>query len=194
MSKITRYWDCKLANLPFCIIPLGYAVLRSLIRKVVSRINLLRIGSHGQHCHIGLKVTLFYPGSITLGHHVSIGDFVRITGENGLKLFIDDNTWINQKVQLDGTGGIEIGKNCTISESVIIQTHSHGLDPRSQPQGMPLIIEDNVWLGMHCIVLPQVSRIGKNAIVGAGAIVTRDVPPNTVVAGNPAKIIRNIKS
>ena len=55
-------------------------------------------------------------------------------------------------------------------------------------------IEDNVWLGMHCIILPQVSRIGKNAIVGAGAIVTRDVPPNTVVAGNPAKIIRNIKS
>jgi len=56
----------------------------------------------------------------------------------------------------------------------------------------PIVIEDNVWLGGGAILLPGV-RIGRNAVVGAGAVVTRSVPANTVVAGNPARVIREIE-
>jgi len=56
----------------------------------------------------------------------------------------------------------------------------------------PIVIEDNVWLGGGAILLPGV-RIGRNAVVGAGAVVPRNVPPNTVVVGNPARVIREIE-
>jgi maltose O-acetyltransferase len=56
----------------------------------------------------------------------------------------------------------------------------------------PILIEDNVWIGGSAILLPGV-RIGKNSVIGAGAVVTRDVPANTLVAGNPAVIIKEIK-
>ena len=55
----------------------------------------------------------------------------------------------------------------------------------------PVVIEDNVWIGGGAVVLPNVT-IGRNAVVGAGAVVTRDVPANTIVVGNPAKVTREI--
>jgi maltose O-acetyltransferase len=57
--------------------------------------------------------------------------------------------------------------------------------------GLPIKVEDNVWIGANATILPGVT-IGKNSIVGAGAVVTKDVPENTIVGGNPAKVIRNI--
>ncbi|KAA0893602.1 acyltransferase [Oryzomonas rubra] len=55
----------------------------------------------------------------------------------------------------------------------------------------PIVIQDNVWIGMHCIILKGVT-IGEGAIIGAGSVVTRDVEPWTVVAGNPAKLVKNL--
>ena len=74
----------------------------------------------------------------------------------------------------------------------MIETHSHGLEPRSKPKKKPLLIEDNVWIGAHVTILPNVNTIGENSIIGAGSIVTKDVKPFSIVAGNPAKHIKDI--
>ena len=72
-------------------------------------------------------------------------------------------------------------------------TINHDPDPenRSATYGRPIIIEDKVWIGINSTVLPGV-RIGYGAIIGAGSVVTKDVPPMTVVAGNPARFIKKI--
>ncbi len=83
-----------------------------------------------------------------------------------------------------------------IGPAVQIYTAAHVLEAEARNQGWevakPIKIEDNVWIGGGAILLPGV-RVGRNAVVGAGAVVTRNVPANTVVAGNPARVIREIE-
>lgn len=83
-----------------------------------------------------------------------------------------------------------------IGPSVQIYTATHLLQAQARNQGWEvakaIVIEDNVWIGSGAILLPGV-RIERNAVVGAGAVVTRNVPMNTVVAGNPARVIRRIE-
>jgi maltose O-acetyltransferase len=83
-----------------------------------------------------------------------------------------------------------------IGPAVQIYTAAHLHQAEARIQGLevakPIVIEDNVWLGGGAILLPGV-RIGRNAVVGAGAVVPRSVPANTVVAGNPARVIREIE-
>jgi len=83
-----------------------------------------------------------------------------------------------------------------IGPAVQIYTAAHVLQAEDRIQGWevakPIVIEDNVWLGGAAVLLPGV-RIGRNAVVGAGAVVTRSVPANTIVAGNPARVIRELE-
>jgi maltose O-acetyltransferase len=83
-----------------------------------------------------------------------------------------------------------------IGPNVQIYTAAHDLRAEARIQGWevarPVLIEDNVWIGGGAILLPGVN-IGRNAVVGAGAVVTRSVPANTVVAGNPARVLREIE-
>jgi maltose O-acetyltransferase len=88
---------------------------------------------------------------------------------------------------------IEIGKHVLLGPGVHLYTATHPLDPALRRQGLecarPITIGDDAWLGGGSIVLPGVS-IGARAVVGAGSVVTRDVPPDTTVAGNPAGPVR----
>lgn len=97
---------------------------------------------------------------------------------------------------LCAAGRIRIGNHVTIgANTVVVDTDFHPLDPaerRPQPSGgntAPIEIGDDVFIGMHCLILKGVT-IGPGSVVGAGSVVTRDVPPRTVVAGNPARIVR----
>ena len=94
---------------------------------------------------------------------------------------------------LFGRGGITIGDEVFIGPKVNLITINHDPDPenRSATYGRPITIEDKVWIGINSTVLPGV-RIGYGAIIGAGSVVTKDVPPMTVVAGNPARFIKKI--
>ena len=81
-----------------------------------------------------------------------------------------------------------IGPKCNL----ITINHDVNPDNRSATYGRPIVIEDRVWIGINSTVLPGV-RIGYGAIIGAQSVVTRDVPPMTIAAGNPARIIRKIE-
>ena len=110
---------------------------------------------------------------------------------SGFHLSVGDHSVINRKCRLDARGGLSIGANVSISPECYVITASH--DPHSPSfegatKPMAVVIEDHAWLGVRAIVLPGVT-IGRGAIVGAGAVVSRNVPPMAIVAGNPARII-----
>lgn len=93
---------------------------------------------------------------------------------------------------------ITIGDHCSISAGTVLLTHDGGgwVFTREMPDMQrfgKIEIKDNCYIGVNCVILPNVT-IGPNSIVGAGAVVTKDVPPNTVVAGVPARRIRSIES
>lgn len=101
------------------------------------------------------------------------------------------NTVINPRCRVDTRGSITIGNNVSISNEVTILTADH--DPNSQSfEGRQkcVIIEDYVWVGTRAMIMPGV-RLGRGSVIAAGSIVTKDVLPNEVVAGIPAKFIKN---
>ena len=113
----------------------------------------------------------------------------------GRNIKIGKNVWVQQGCTFMDRGGITIGDNVFIAPKVNLVTLNHSLDPklRSATIAKPIIIEDGVWIGINATILQGV-RIGKNSVIGANSVVTRDVPPNTVVAGNPAKVVKKINS
>ncbi len=113
-------------------------------------------------------------------------------GQGGIKLC--DYTIISPGVRISSACKIVIGANTMIASNVYISdTDWHDIYDRVHPRGnlAPVILEENVWVGDSAIVCKGVT-IGQNSIVGAGSVVTKDIPPNTIVAGNPAKIVKEI--
>ena len=114
----------------------------------------------------------------------------------GSNTHIDDHVYINYLCTILDNNEVHIGHHVMIGPAVQIYTAAHPLkaEPRSQGREVakPIVIEDNVWIGGGAILLPGV-RVGRNAVVGAGAVVPRNIPANTVVAGNPARVIREIE-
>jgi acetyltransferase-like isoleucine patch superfamily enzyme len=102
---------------------------------------------------------------------------------------IGKNSVINQNCRIDSRGGVTIGDNVSISADVCMLTADHDLlDPHFKGRENPVIIEDYVFVGTRAMILSGVT-LGKGSAVAAGAIVTKDVPPFTIVAGIPAKPI-----
>ncbi|MDE6834068.1 MAG: sugar O-acetyltransferase [Ruminococcus sp.] len=111
----------------------------------------------------------------------------------GKNTVIGKNCMIQQCCTFFDRGGITIGNGVFIGPKVNLVTLNHDLNlpNRSATIAKPIVIKDNVWIGINATVLQGVT-VGENAVIGAGAVVTKDVPPNTVVAGNPAQIIKTI--
>lgn len=100
---------------------------------------------------------------------------------------IGDHTVVNAGCHLDGRGGLTVGDNVSISAGTWIITDEHDInDPRFPEVLAPVTIEDYVFIGSKAMVLPGV-RIGRGAVIGAGAVVTRDVPALQIVGGIPAR-------
>lgn len=111
----------------------------------------------------------------------------------GKPVTIGENCFIQQCCTFFGRGGITIGNGVFIGPKCNLITINHDVNPdnRSATYGRPIVIEDKVWIGINSTILPGV-RIGYGSIVGAQSVVTHDVPPMTIVAGNPARIIKKI--
>ncbi len=118
------------------------------------------------------------------------------SGESSLqpKIRIGSSTYINRNTFIDAALLIVIGKECAIGPGCYITDHDHGTQLDLPPLAQPLIsqpthIGDRVWIGANATILKGVS-IGQDAVVGAGSVVTKDVPAGAIVVGVPAKIIR----
>ncbi len=107
--------------------------------------------------------------------------------ENGSR--IGAHTRVNRNCCLDARGRLDIGENVSISPEVMILTAGHGAnDPGFRVEIRPVVIEDHVWIGTRALILPGVT-LGRGSIVAAGAVVARDVPPLSIVAGVPARSV-----
>ncbi|MDR0245174.1 MAG: sugar O-acetyltransferase [Burkholderia sp.] len=114
------------------------------------------------------------------------------TGGTGMKL--GRNVFVNQNCTFYDLGGLEIGDDVMIGPNVSLITSGHPVAPsrrRDCVVAKPIVIERNVWLGAGATIIGGVT-VGENSVVAAAAVVTRDVPPNTLVGGNPATVIRSI--
>ena len=111
-----------------------------------------------------------------------------------------DGAWINPPFYCDYGFNIEVGKitigdNCFMASNVAIYTAGHPIHPDSRNSmyeyGIPVTIGDNVWIGGNVVICPGVT-IGSNCVIGAGSVVTKDIPDWSVAAGNPCRVIRKI--
>jgi maltose O-acetyltransferase len=109
-------------------------------------------------------------------------------------IVIGSYSGIGVNARLNDAGGITIGDNVMMGPDVVILSQNHRFDDTRRPmrvQGFeksPVIIEDDVWIGLRVVILPGV-RIGRSSVVGAGAVVTKDLPSSSIAGGVPAKVV-----
>lgn len=138
------------------------------------------------------EITLADNAQLTLHGDVILYEGVGIRVTEGAQLSIGDHTYINRSASIDCTQEITVGDYCAISDNVqILDSDFHPITYNGKTSTMsnPVHIGNHVWIGRSAIILKGVT-IGDGAIVGAGSVVTRDVPPRCLVAGNPAKVIK----
>lgn len=115
--------------------------------------------------------------------------------EYGNHIEVGENFYANVNCIMLDVGKITIGDNVLFGPNVSIYTAGHPIHPESRNSGyeygIPLTIGSNVWIGGSCVILPGVS-IGNNVVIGAGSVVTKDIPDNVCAAGNPCRVIREI--
>lgn len=157
--------------------------------------------------HFWLPVYLDHPSRISIGKGTNIGRRAMIcvhpTNDNpNAEIVIGERSFIGDDCNIQCCNSIYIGNGVLIGRKVMINDSSHGdisfeqlsIPPSFRPliSKGPITIEDNVWIGEMVCILGDV-HIGKSSIVGAGSIVTHDIPPYSVAVGNPAKIIKTIQ-
>jgi maltose O-acetyltransferase len=163
-DRLLRWWYRK---------PLAHSFGRRLELLNNRRRNfqlLHRLGSHGSDVTFQFPNCVVEPERIHVGHHVNFSAFLHV--------------WAN--------GGVRIGSRVMIASHVAITTVTH--DYQAPVMWGSLVskaisIEDDVWIGAHAVILPGIT-IGQGAVVGAGSVVTRDVPPYAIVTGSPARALR----
>lgn len=138
-----------------------------------------------------------YAKRYNAGKNLMVEYDVNISRQHYLEgtIHIGDNVLLAKHVFIDYSGNVVINNNVQITNGVIIETHHHSFhsdyrEPRNKVESTNLLIEDGVVIGSRAIIMPTVRRIGKYARVGAGAVVTKDIPDYAIVAGVPAKLLR----
>lgn len=140
---------------------------------------------------------------IVIGDGVRINEFTTIfcisqdKNNPNSKLVIGSGTYIGEYQNIRASGGaIVIGRNCSISQHISMIASNHGIalgqdisKQKWDTEKAGITIGDDVWIGANCVILPGV-HIHNGAVIGAGSVVTKDIPANAIAVGNPAKIIK----
>ena len=154
-----------------------------------------QLASLGEGCVFEPGALVFHPERVHLGRDVYVGHGAMLKGYHAGTMRIGDGSWIGQLCFFHSAGDLTIGKNVGVGPRVTILTSTHAEGGRERPilhaplTFAPVVVEDDADLGVGAIVLPGVT-IGRGAQIGAGAVVTRDVAAYSVVAGNPARVLR----
>lgn len=183
--------------------------------KLKEYLKILKSGRKLKSCkHIGINPIIAFPittyglENVTIGDNFKSGERLKIRTfcEWGNKKYspvlkIGDNVSLESDCHISAINRVEIGDNVLMASFVYVSDHSHGevtdgetnIPPLERPlySKGPIIIGNNVWIGEKVCILPNV-RIGDGAVIGAGSVVTKDIPSGSVAVGNPAKVIRKI--
>ena len=153
----------------------------------------IRIGSH---CRIArqaiIRANTDDSRGICLESEVSILENTLISANRG-HVTIGNNSWLGPNSVIYGNGGVDIGDHVLIAAHCVINTVSHNFSDTDTPMNLqgvscdPVVIEDDVWIGSGASILQGV-RIGRGSIIGAGAVVTKSIPPFSIALGVPAKV------
>lgn len=147
---------------------------RELFEEALAEARTVNLRSKCRSC--GNRVHVQWPVTISGAEHVSFGDQVSLAAY----------------VHIWGKGGVTIGNRVMIGTHAAISSLTHDYEAEVMFDTLvrkPVVIEDDVWIGSNAVVMPGV-KLGRGAVVGAGAVVTQDVPPFAIVVGIPARIIK----
>ncbi len=160
-----------------------------------------RMGCEARRITFELNSAYHTPGEVRsllsrlFGYEVdaTLRVFPPFYSDFGKNIHIGKDVFINACCHFQDHGGVTVGDGCQIGHNVVFATLNHGLAPenRKTTYPAPIVLGKNVWRGSNATILQGVT-IGDNAVVAAGAVVTRDVPDNTIVGGVPAKPLKSI--
>lgn len=181
----------KAIKKPFWAIRMGGIKLYSILTFPVYKVLLKRYG-FGSFIHPFSSIG--NHNLLSIGRNVTINHNVTIWGDN---VFIGDFTQINPGVCI--YGNVQIGAYVMIGPNCMIAGANHSYETLDIPMRFQggnskgILIEEDVWIGANCVILDGIT-IGKGSVIGAGSIVTKNIPPYSIVIGNPAKIIKSRKN
>jgi acetyltransferase-like isoleucine patch superfamily enzyme len=180
-SAYIRTWGFRTASGPRKVAPRRLRGAR--LRKTIDE------GGHQLLAMAGVEIVRGPGNHLTLGRGVQLQERSRLVfeGPDG-RIEIGDETFVNARSEIRARELIRIGARCMLSFDVVVMDTDHH-ELVGSPTTTPTIIGDDVWIGARALVLKGVT-IGDGAVVAAGAVVTRDVPPRTLVGGVPATILR----
>lgn len=189
-------------------------ILYHLIEKKRQRMEFMKskeipFRAIGANFSIGKDFRITNPEYIEIGDNFHAMERIRIEAVTNWQnqrfnpiIKIGNNVSFNSDIQIQAINHVEIGDNCLFASRIFISDHDHGdsciehitLPPSMRPlvSKGSVIIEDNVWIGQGVAILSGV-KIGQNSIIATNAVVTRDIPPYSIVGGVPAKVIKNLK-
>jgi galactoside O-acetyltransferase len=200
-------WQGLVLTLMYRLPTIWATILRGIVYRAV-------LGGIGSSCLIEEDVRFQVPRRITLGRRVFIGQYCYLDGQTSFLrlgndvhlarlctlragesgIILHDNVGINTRSYLEGNGGVEVGANTLFSPGVHCISGNHVFDDREVPikyQGTQygkITIGEDCWLGTSVTVLPGVT-IGCGSVIGAGAVVTKDVPELSIAVGVPARVV-----
>lgn len=200
-------WQGLILTLMYRLPTIGATILRGMIYRAV-------LGSIGSSCLIEEDVRLQVPQRIFLGRRVFLGQYAYLDGQTSalrlgndvhiarfvtlragqIGITLHDNVGINTRSYIEGNGGVEVGAYTLFSPGVQCISGNHVFDDPDAPikyQGTQygkISIGEDCWLGTNVIVLPGVT-IGRGSVIGAGAVVTKDVPAFSIALGVPARVV-----
>jgi maltose O-acetyltransferase len=178
------------------VLEIGQGIWNSAIRMLAAKFYLRKCDA-GRYVTVNGRPIIDNKGTMQFGDQVCIWSKIvqakLYTGKHG-KLVVGTNSRING-VHIDAAESVVIGKNVRIAPyTIILDSDFHDVrDHFSSGKSAPIIIEDNVWIATRSTILKGVT-IGRNSVVAAGSVVTRDVPANSIVGGVPAKVIKYISN